>query len=206
MTTDTDRAHRHELTRAVADISRPHWWDYLRSAGVLAAVFATAALIKTALPFTGTAVLDLMLPGHDGGGTLGAIHAVITAVMCALIAVPLLWPRLIRQFAAREEMAYRWGSENQSWPQRLGRQARFGAVHLLNLIVPIALAVALAGAGLYLLAVYLRTYRLTGDNYTAVVASTRAHVAYNRVALALVAGALALLTGEILWSLLMATP
>jgi hypothetical protein len=90
-----------------------------------------------------------------------------------------------------EEWVFRRGAEHRSQAANLWRAVLFGLVHAV-VGVPIAAALALSVGGVYLTWCYLRVWRATGSPQLALLESTRAHLAYNLVIVALVLGALLL--------------
>lgn len=90
-----------------------------------------------------------------------------------------------------EEWVFRRGAEHRSQAANLWRAVLFGLVHAV-VGVPIAAALALSVGGGYLTWCYLRVWRVTGSPQLALLESTRAHLAYNLVIVALVLGALLL--------------
>lgn len=75
------------------------------------------------------------------------------------VGVPLRLLLLLPVFADREEIVYRYGSEEDSRGVRLRRQAVFGLGHALFMGVPIAAGVALIGSGVLYQMVYLRSFK-----------------------------------------------
>jgi hypothetical protein len=95
-----------------------------------------------------------------------------------LLALPL--------FANAEERMFRSGAQRWSTRRRVSKVLQFGAIHAL-IGIPIAVALALSVGGAYFMAVYLRTYALTGSGNEATLESTRAHTAYNAMIIVAVA-------------------
>ena len=140
----------------------------------------------------GVAVVLLEVPGLDLGWwtaiggegnpvTGGSERTVGTALEWA---VPLVFGLLLLPglplFAEAEERIFRLGAEDWSWGRRLARAiVGFGLVHVV-VGVPIGVALALSVGGAWFLLVYLRAVRHHG-RATALLESTRAHVAYNGV-------------------------
>ena len=86
--------------------------------------------------------------------------------------------------AISEEQAFREGAENWSFGQRAMSCFVFGAVHMMNLIYPLATILPLALGGAVFMGVYLHVYRKTRFRRSAVLASAIVHRVYNRIALA----------------------
>ena len=97
--------------------------------------------------------------------------------------------------AVYEEQAFREGAENWHTGQRLVSCLVFGAVHMTNLIYPLATILPLALGGAVFMAVYLRTYRKTRFRRSAVLAAALLHRVYNRIALAAFAISLVIILG-----------
>lgn len=100
---------------------------------------------------------------------------------------------LFNQAALYEEQVWREGSHRWGFGQRLVSCFTFGAIHMVNLIYPLASILPLTVAGGVFMFIYLRTYkqyRLQGRVHARRDATLRAAVAhrlYNRCALALMA-------------------
>ena len=92
-------------------------------------------------------------------------------------------------FVEREERIFRLGAEHWSTARRIRRGIWFGLVHAV-VGIPIGAALALSIGGWYFTWSYLRGWRRTHDQESAVLESTRAHLAYNLEILVLVALAL----------------
>ena len=113
-----------------------------------------------------------------------ALEWIIPIVFVALLlpALPLL--------AEREEQIFRRGDERRTLPQRATRGVFFGLVHAV-MGIPIGAALALSIGGWYFSWCYLRGYRTSTTQQGAIAESTRAHLAYNGVIVALIAVSLA---------------
>jgi hypothetical protein len=92
-------------------------------------------------------------------------------------------------FAEAEERMFRLGSEHRTRWGRLGKAVQFGLIHAL-IGISIGAALGLSVGGLYFTWSYLRAHRRTGSAFEATLESTRAHLAYNLVVLAIVIPAL----------------
>jgi hypothetical protein len=116
---------------------------------------------------------------------VGPLEAVIPVVfgLLLLLGLPLL--------VEGEEWIFRRGAEHRSRAANLWRAVLFGLVHAV-VGVPIAAALGLSVGGVYLTWRYLRMWQATGSPRLALLESTRAHLAYNLVIVALVLTALAL--------------
>jgi hypothetical protein len=175
---DDARAH----TRRIVVGLRP--LHFLGAPPVLALVLGAAVVLLQFPPLRfgwWTAIGGLGNPVVGASSTMrGSPLAWIVPAVFVILLVPLL-----PQFAEREELSFRAGAEIQPWPRRLRRCLAFGLVHAL-VGIPIGAAIALSLGGLYFMLVYLHVAARDGRD-AAVLASTRAHVAYNVVALTLAA-------------------
>jgi hypothetical protein len=105
--------------------------------------------------------------------------------------------------AQDEEHTFREGAENWNLRQRVTSCLIFGAVHQVNLFYPLATILPLALGGGLFMAVYLRTYKGSGQNRrAAVLEATVTHRVYNRIALTVVVVYLLGLSGSLAASLL----
>ncbi len=163
---------------------------FLLAVPVLVAVIATAVILLqvpglsfgwwTAIGGEGNPVFGTARP--SAVGPLDAVIPIVFGVLL-LLGLPLL--------VEGEEWVFRRGAEHRSRVANLGRAVLFGLVHAI-VGVPIAAALALSIGGVYLTWRYLRVWRGTGSRQLALLESTRAHLAYNLVIVALVLTALAL--------------
>ncbi len=118
--------------------------------------------------------------------TQGTAWEVLVPVVFVLLLVPAL-PLLVEA----EERRFRLGAETWSGRRRFGRGLQFGLVHLV-VGIPVAAALALSVGGWWFTWVYLRAHRRTASRTEALAESTRAHLGYNLVVVALVAVSFAL--------------
>jgi len=116
-------------------------------------------------------------------GTPWEVVVPIAFVLLLLPALPL--------FVEAEERRFRFGAEGWSTQRRLVRGLQFGLLHLV-VGIPVAAALALAVGGWWFTWVYLRAYRRTSSAAEALTESTRAHLGYDMVIIALVAVSVAL--------------
>jgi hypothetical protein len=116
---------------------------------------------------------------------LGILNVLIPAFFLGLLVVAL--PLLV----AREEWVFRRGAEHRGMWRNIGRSIVFGLAHAI-IGIPLGAALALSIGGLYLTWCYLEGWRATRTQAGALLESTRAHLAYNAIILALVAVALAI--------------
>ncbi len=110
---------------------------------------------------------------------VGPLDAVIPIVFGFLLVLGL--PLLVEG----EEWVFRRGAEHRSRWGNLRWAVLFGLVHAL-VGIPIAAALALSAGGVYLTWAYLRMWRRTGSQEAALTESTRAHLAYDLVIVAIV--------------------
>jgi hypothetical protein len=130
--------------------------------------------------------------GGDGNPIFGSNTATIGTVWEWLI--PTVFMTLVvialPLFAHAEERMFRYGAQRWSTRHRVAKVLQFGMIHAL-IGIPIGVALALSVGGTYFMAVYLRSYALTGSATEATLESTRAHTAYNATIIITVALALA---------------
>jgi hypothetical protein len=164
------------------------WRHFLLALPVLAVVVSLALLFLqipglsfgwwTALGGEGNPVFGSAPPQ-----TVGRFNAVIPIVFAVLLVIGL--PLLVEA----EEWVFRRGAEYRSGWGNLRWAVSFGLVHAL-VGIPIGAALALSVGGVYLTWTYLRMWSKTGSQEEALIESTRAHLAYNLVIVAIVASAL----------------
>lgn len=179
--------HRSHVWEVVSGLRPGH---FLFALPVLFAVFATAlALFQlpgltfgwwTAIGGQGNPVFGAGRP--EAVGPLEMVLPVLFGVLL-LAGMPLL--------VEAEEWVFRRGAERRGRVRNLWRAVLFGLVHAV-IGVPIGAALALSIGGVYFTRRYLRAWRVTGSTQAALLESTRAHLAYNLVIVALVLVALAL--------------
>lgn len=105
--------------------------------------------------------------------TAGTAFEVVVPIAFVLLLLPAL-PLLVE----REEIVFRLGAEGWSTPKRIVKALLFGLVHaLVGIPIGVALALSIGGAAFTL--AYLRGYRSTGSRRSALLESTRLHLAYN---------------------------
>lgn len=119
--------------------------------------------------------------------TQGTPLATILPALFLVVLVPAL-PLLVE----REERMFRLGSEHRSVVSRARWALLFGCVHAI-VGIPIGAALALSVGGAYLTWAYLRGWRRGGQE-AGLLESSRSHLAYNLLIVALIAVALA--TGQ----------
>ena len=133
------------------------------------------------------------LLGGEGNvvfGTTEQTSGTVWEVVVPAVFLVLLLPAL-PLFVEAEERRFRLGAEGWSAGRRAARAVQFGLLHLV-VGIPVAAALALTLAGWWFTWVYLRAYRRAGSRAEALAESTRAHLGYNLVVIALVVVAFAL--------------
>lgn len=179
-------------------VARAHVLEVVRGVGVAHVLLAVPALVVV----LAVAALALSVPGLDLGwwsaiggegnpalgmssGTDGTVlDVVVPAAFLTMLVVAL--PLLV----TTEERVFRRGAERRGPLVNLGRAVWFGLAHAI-VGIPVGAALALSAGGVYLTLWYLHGWRRTGTQHGALLASSRAHLAYNALILALVAVALA---------------
>jgi hypothetical protein len=101
-----------------------------------------------------------------------------------LVFVVMLLPAL-PLFAEAEERMFRMGAERRTRWGRARRSVEFGLAHAL-VGIPIGAALGLSAGGAFFTWRYMRAFRATGDSRAATLESTRCHLAYNLVVVAIV--------------------
>ena len=129
------------------------------------AISATGALVGVV---TGSALIGTIF-------TLVFVYVMLFLMMKSLTAKK----GALKKAALREELMFRAGAEDWSWRQRLTSNSIFGAVHLLNLYVPLAAVLTLAMGGWWFMSVYRSSYKKTRSRVTAVQESAAVHAAHN---------------------------
>jgi hypothetical protein len=113
----------------------------------------------------------------------GIVSVVIPLFFIGLLIVGL--PLLV----SREEWVFRRGAERRGTINNVARAVLFGLAHAV-VGIPIGAALALSIGGLYLTWCYLEGWRKTRSQTMALLASTRAHLAYNLTIITLVLASL----------------
>ncbi|HLF99051.1 MAG TPA: hypothetical protein VI916_01160 [Acidimicrobiia bacterium] len=158
--------------------------QFLHAVPVLIAVMAALiALLQvpglsfgwwTAIGGVGNPVFGASEHGLEGDSSI-----LLSGLFVALLLVSL--PLLVE----REEMIFRRGAEQRGAFANTGFALLFGLLHVL-VGIPIAAGLAISIGGGYFTHVYLRAFRETRSQAEALLASTRAHLAYNLVLISLV--------------------
>ncbi len=119
-----------------------------------------------------------------GGGVPMYVKLPFTAGGLLLLRV---FVRAIPSYAHWEERMFRRRSQHDGLGQRIRVCVLFGLVHFANIVYPLAVCIALIGAGGVFLASYLRAYRRTESERHAVLQSTALHSVYNVLAIGFLA-------------------
>jgi hypothetical protein len=114
--------------------------------------------------------------GSDGDGLVTWLPLLFIPML--LVALPLL--------VEGEERMFRAGAERRTTFGNLRRSLLFGIVHAI-VGIPICVALALTLGGVYLTDRYLRAFRDSRSAEVALAESTRCHLAYDYVIVALAA-------------------
>jgi len=122
--------------------------------------------------------------GNPVTGTTERTQGTALEWVIPLVFLVLLTPAL-PLFAEGEERVFRYGAEKRTKWGRVRRSVEFGMAHAL-IGIPIGAALGLSVGGLYFTWAYLRAFRKTSSVYEATFESTRAHLAYNVVVLAII--------------------
>ena len=176
-TTRHARRHAVEILRGL----RAH--HFLLAIPVICLVVAAFALL---LQVPGLSFGWFTMIGGEGNPVFGASDSTAGTpfeVLIPIVFMALLVPAL-PLLVEREEYLFRSGSEHRSTAGRIWRGILFGAVHAI-IGIPIGAALALSIGGWYFTWAYLRGYRWGGP-IAALLESTRSHLAYNSIIVALV--------------------
>jgi len=157
---------------------------------VLGAVIAAFALLSLVPPLRFGWWTLLGGQGNIVFGTTDQTRGTAWEVAIPVVFVLLLLPAL-PLFVEAEERRFRLGAEGWTTGRRLFRGLQFGLLHLV-VGIPVAAALALTLGGWWFTWVYLRAYRRSGSAADALAESTRAHLGYDLVVIALVTASVAL--------------
>lgn len=173
---------------------RYRWYHYASAVPMIAAFIGLVYVQNLAFPWMKHSVISGFLAGTDFVGLPG------WAGIPLFIVLYVLYGRFVDEYrygqsfsehtygffnkaAVFEEQAFREGSEHWSFGQRIRSCLAFGAIHMVNLIYPLAAILPLALCGAAFMFVYLRAYRNTPFRRTAVLKAAVLHRVYNRIAL-----------------------
>jgi hypothetical protein len=171
-------------------------WTRLRWRHIWPVPFVLIGVLLVAIPLMFVPVLRWgwwSALGGDGNPIFGSSSTTMGTVWEWLI--PLIFMALVLLalplFANAEERMFRMGAQRWSTRQRVVKVLQFGLIHAV-IGIPIGVALALSVGGAYFMAVYLRSYALTGSTNEATLESTRAHTAYNALIIVTVATVVAI--------------
>lgn len=180
---------------------RYRWFHYVSAIPMIAAFIGLVYLQNDLFPWMKYSVISGFATGAEAVGVPG------WATVPLFIAAFVLYGRLVgsdypfmshsqhtygffNKAAVFEEQAFREGSEQWSFTERLRSCLAFGAIHMVNLFYPLASILPLALCGAVFMIVYLRAYRKTPFRRTAVLKAAVWHRVYNRIALTIMVIAL----------------
>ena len=166
-------------------------WTRLRWRHIWPVPFVLTGVLLVAVPLLFVPVLRWgwwSAIGGDGNPVFGSSSTTMGTFWAWLI--PLVFIALVLValplFANAEERMFRMGAQGWSTRQRVVKVLQFGLIHAI-IGIPIGVALALSVGGAYFMAVYLRSFALTGSTTEATLESTRAHTAYNALIIVSVA-------------------
>lgn len=185
---------------------RFRWYHYAAALPLLVVIVALIYLQVAIAPWTSYSVVT----GVVAAGNAVGLHP-IAALAILAVGIIILSARakrdstkdapytygLLNKAAVFEEQAFREGAENWGWGNRLASCLIFGAIHMVNLIYPIATILPLALGGALFMWAYLRKLKRTGFRRAAVLEAALWHRVYNRLALGLMAVWLVLALGTL---------
>ena len=175
------------------------WWTVKTYSWMIHAIVAVLTLctsygLLVFAPWTGNSIISgvlAILPLDERVEALvqtlaymGMILAIVFFGTMRSRAQPdLELPYGMLRWAITEELFFRAGCESWTFAQRFRSCVVFGLVHLLNLILPICLTLALILPGAVFMWVYLAEYRRTQSVEAAVRTGGLFHAQYNNVAI-----------------------
>jgi cytochrome b561 len=122
------------------------------------------------------------LSGSDAAGVMFGLATVNLAIILLVLKLSRSHDSLAA-LAMREEKLCRAGTEDWSRWERFRASAVFGALHIMNLYVPISATVGLALSGWWFSRVYLSAFAQTHSRVAALKQSCAVHTAHNRLIL-----------------------
>jgi hypothetical protein len=185
---------------------RFRWYHHVAAVPMLAGMIALISLQTHYVPWTSFSVVSGFMTLAEKAGLAWWLALIIFVVGLNVLRSrrrPSQDPSPLSQHtygffnraAVFEEQAFREGSENWTLFQRVRSCLAFGAIHMVNLIYPLASILPLALGGALFMLIYLRTYRKTRFRRTAVLTAAVWHRVYNRMALIALAVSLAAVLG-----------
>lgn len=140
----------------VSTLGAIRWWMVPAAAGHIVGVVTVIVLLIAAMPVLSSGWW--MLLGGTGNIALGQTGRSGELWQLVGLIVPLWILVLAPHLAHREEMAFRYASEDDSRGERLLRLAIFGIGHSVVMGVPVAAGLALIGSGMLYQLVYLTSF------------------------------------------------
>ena len=184
------------------------WLEFLETARPVHcfyAVFGIAGVFTLSFLLTKIPILDLSIVGTLNLGiqmvmtkVFGISFDVTTFTTPVFIVLLVIWRNDVGSiygvgpinllsglpwFAMREELAFRVGSEDWNFVEKIRGCISFGLLHFTMLVVPIGTALALSFGGAVFMAVYVGTYRKTCSRKLAARESATVHTLYNALLL-----------------------
>lgn len=199
-----ERMPRYEFdAKAMASVPK---YRFAPLVAIVAAIGTMAALSQVAAwMFVSPLSLIMGTAGVSQAGQAQVMFAVMVAIV-ALVSTMVIanhrrLNRAVHETALGEEQWFRSGAEDWSFSQRAVSCVSFGFAHIINLIYPLPTLIVLSGVGGVLMAIYLRTYRRTGDKRLATLAAARFHAVYNIYAVSLISLVVLTVFGLLLFAL-----
>lgn len=184
------------IVMGYADLrERFQMWHYLIAVPTILVIIGLIELQVQLVPFMQYSVVSGAIAVMNTLGIpawLGAVILIAIVILASFIgndrvpSMPSHSPHTFGFFnkaAVYEEQAFREGSERWSFTQRTMSCFVFGAIHMMNLIYPLATILPLALGGAVFMTVYLRSLRAHGVRRRAVLDAAIVHRVYNRLAL-----------------------
>lgn len=163
----------------------------LLALGMVIVAIATLITLIVLFPWMSVSPASLILLlakfifGEAWGGLAGGVMTVGLMLFCTkyLHHQNSYRGKFLNGAAMFEEQWFRMGAENWSPGQRIRSCIVFGAVHIMNIIYPLAGLLVVGLMGAVFMAVYLHVFKKTGSTKHATIASAKLHATYNRFAI-----------------------
>jgi hypothetical protein len=157
---------------------------YLLASVSVTFMTALGALMFWAIPafrYSAISASGVLVREITGNELISAIFVIVFtyAMIGKLLKSISIKKGALKNAALREELTFRAGSEDWKWRQRLTSNVLFGAVHLLNLYVPLAAVFSLSTGGWWFMSVYRNSYKKTHSRIVAIQESAAVHAAHN---------------------------
>lgn len=133
------------------------WWMWPAAAGHVVVLAAVSGCLLDAL--SPLRIGWWMLLGGSGNVYLGQTGRDGTWWHLLALVIPLALLALMPHLAYQEELIFRRGSDDESWPTRLRRQTMFGLAHPAFAGVPVGAGIALIGSGVVFDWIYRSAYQ-----------------------------------------------